>query len=158
MRGLAYTALAAGQDISDRITQLYAPPGAWSHGQLWGADTVEVPASDTTFTPLVTPITSPNPLAGGVRGGGKADWYALTIRGAAEVRAVLDLLRSGVDGEVAESPISSASAGTMPAGTLIFPSDPTTVAALASAGLGRRGLLRATGHVDLTRRRRSRSW
>ena len=50
MRGFAYTALAAGQDISDRITTLYAPPGAWSHGQLWGADTIEVPAS-ATFAP-----------------------------------------------------------------------------------------------------------
>ena len=43
LRGLAYTTLSAGQDISDRITQLYAPPGAWSHGLLWGADVFEIP-------------------------------------------------------------------------------------------------------------------
>ncbi len=135
LRGLAYTTLAAGQDVSDRITQLYAPPGAWSHGLLWGADTVEIPSSDTTFDPKVIPIAAPNPLAGGVRGGGSADWYALTIRGASEVRAVLDLLRAGVDGKIAETSFTSASAGTMPAGSVIFPNDPATVTALTNAGL-----------------------
>ena len=136
LRGLAYTTLAAGQDVSARITQLYAPPGAWSHGLLWGADTVEIPASDTAFNPQVNPIAAPNPLAGGVHGGGKADWYALTIRGASEVRAVLDLLRAGVDGEIAETSFPSASAGAMPAGSLIFPNDSATVTALTNAGLG----------------------
>ncbi len=63
MRGFAYTSLAAGQDISERITQLYAPPGAWSHGQLWGADTIEVPAS-ATFAPSVEPITVAEPAGG----------------------------------------------------------------------------------------------
>ena len=60
LRGFAYTALAAGQDISDRITQLYAPPGAWSHGQLWGADTFEVPAG-AGFAPPVQPIAHGDP-------------------------------------------------------------------------------------------------
>ena len=41
--GLAYTALGAGQDISAKIAILYAPPGAWSHGFLWGADVLEIP-------------------------------------------------------------------------------------------------------------------
>ncbi|MCI0633480.1 MAG: hypothetical protein L0206_06115 [Actinobacteria bacterium] len=134
LRGLAYTALSAGQDISTRITQLYAPPGAWSHGQLWGADTIEVPAADT-FAPKVEPITSLNPLIGGVRGGGNANWYALAIKGAAEVRAVLDLLRAGIDGEVAEASFQSASAGAMPAGSVLFAKTDANVAALASAGL-----------------------
>jgi Zinc carboxypeptidase len=133
-RGLAYTALAAGQDISNRITQLYAPPGAWSHGQLWGADTIEVPVS-ATFAPKVEPITSVNPLIGGLRGGGPAAWYAITLRGAAEIRAVLDLLRAGVDGEVAETSFESTSAGTMPAGSLLFENTPANASALASAGL-----------------------
>ena len=119
MRGFAYTSLAAGQDISDRITQLYAPPGAWSHGQLWGADTIEVPAS-ATFAPKTEPITDLNPQVGGLRGGGKVDWYALAIRGNAETRAVLDLLRDGVDGEIAEAAFTSASAGQMPAGSVLF--------------------------------------
>jgi hypothetical protein len=133
-RGFAYTALAAGQDISDRISQLYAPPGAWSHGSLWGADVVEIPAGDTSFNPTTVPAGGVNELQGGVRGGGPADWYALTVRGAAELRAVLDVLRSGVDGEVAEASFTSLSAGAMPAGSLIFPGDAATVVALEAAG------------------------
>ena len=132
-RGLAYTALAVGQDISERISQLYAPPGAWSHGSLWGADVLEIPAGDTSFNPTTVPVTQVNSLLGGVRDG-PADWYAVTIRGTAELRAVLDLLRSGIDGELAEAGFSSASAGAMSAGSLIFPNDPATVAALAAAG------------------------
>ena len=100
-----------GQDISDRISQLYAPPGAWSHGSLWGADVVEIPAGDASFNPATTPVADVNELQGGVRDGGPADWYALTIKGTAELRAVLDVLRSGVDGEVAEAAFTSVSAG-----------------------------------------------
>jgi Zinc carboxypeptidase len=133
-RGLAYTALAVGQDISDRISQLYAPPGAWSHGSLWGADVVEIPLGDTSFNPSTVPVDEVNQLQGGVRADGPADWYALTVKGAAELRAVLDLLRSGVDGEVAEVPFASASAGPMPAGSLVFSADPATVVALEAAG------------------------
>ncbi len=131
LRGFAYTTLSAGQDISDRITQLYAPPGAWSHGLLWGADVLEVPA-DPAFDPSTTPITQPNALAGGVVAG-EADAYAITLRGVSEVRAVLGLLRSGVDGEVAEEPFTSASAGEMPAGSILF--DVADAGALGPAGL-----------------------
>jgi Zinc carboxypeptidase len=133
-RGFAYTALAAGQDISDRISQLYAPPGAWSHGSLWGADVIEIPAGDASFNPATTPVVDVNELQGGVRGGGPADWYALTVRGAAELRAVLDVLRGGVDGQVAEASFTSVSAGSMPAGSVIFPDDAATVVALEAAG------------------------
>jgi len=133
LRGLAYTTLSAGQDISDRITRLYAPPGAWSHGLLWGADVFEVPV-DPAFAPSTTPITEPNALAGGVVAGASAgDSYAITLRGVGEVRAVLGLLRSDVDGVVAEEPFTSASAGEMPAGSLLF--DATDAAALGAAGL-----------------------
>jgi Zinc carboxypeptidase len=132
-RGYAYTALAAGQDISDRISQLYAPPGAWSHGSLWGADVIEIPAGDASFNPATTPVVSLNALQGGVRSG-PADWYALTVKGTAELRAVLNVLRSGVDGQVAEAAFTSASAGSMPAGTMIFPDDAATVVALEAAG------------------------
>ena len=132
-RGFAYTALAAGQDISDRISQLYAPPGAWSHGLLWGADVLEVPVDDESFNPSTVPVGAANPLQGGVRSG-PADWYAVTLRGTAEVRAILDLLRSGIDGEVAEAAFRSASAGSMPAGSLIFEDDAATVAALNATG------------------------
>ena len=133
LRGFAYTALAAGQDISDRISQLYAPPGAWSHGLLWGADVLEVPADDATFAPSTVPVQGVNPLQGGVRAGA-ADWYAATIRGTRELRAVLDLLRSGIEGEIAEAAFTSASAGPMPAGSVIFGTDAATVAALNTAG------------------------
>src|ERR671919_200610 len=97
-RGLAYTTLAAGQDISDRITQLYAPPGAWAHGSLWGADVVEIP-DGAGFSPNTDPIDAVNPLQGGVRDA-TAPWQAVTIQGTAEARGVLDLLRDGIDGEV----------------------------------------------------------
>ena len=141
-RGFAYTALAAGQDISDRISQLYAPPGAWSHGLLWGADVLEVPAGDASFAPSTVPVQQVNALQGGVRPG-PADWYAATLRGTGEVKAVLDLLRSGIDGEVAEAAFTSASAGAMPAGAVIFPADAATVAALNAAG--------ATAGIDFER-------
>jgi Zinc carboxypeptidase len=133
LRGLALTALDPGQDISDRITQLYAPPGAWSHGQLWGADTLEISAADSGFHPPTTPTTSTNPLSGGVVAG-PADWYSVTLHSLTEVRAILQLLRDGVDGEVAEASFNSFSGGTMPAGSLIFPNDTATVTALTSAG------------------------
>ena len=51
LRGLASPHSAAGIDYSPRINQLYAPPGGWSHGLMWGADTVEVP-NGATFAPL----------------------------------------------------------------------------------------------------------
>jgi hypothetical protein len=130
LRGLAYTTLSAGQDISERITQLYAPPGAWSHGLLWGADVFEVP--DPAFAPSTTPITEPTTLAGGVAAG-EADSYAIALRGVGEVRAVLDLLRSDVDGEMAEESFTSVSAGEMPAGSLLFDADDAV--ALEAAGL-----------------------
>jgi hypothetical protein len=132
-RGFAYTALTAGQDISERISQLYAPPGAWSHGSLWGADVVEIPAADASFNPTTTPVVDVNELQGGVRSG-PADWYTLAVRGTAELRAVLDVLRSGADGEVSEATFTSVSAGSMPAGSVIFPDDAATVVTLEAAG------------------------
>jgi hypothetical protein len=121
-RGLALTVLGAGQDISDRIERLYAPPGAWSRGLIWGADVVEIPRGDASFDPRTEPVRSTNRLRGGVRGGGRADWYAVTLKGPSEVRAVLDLLRDGVDAAVAEG------------GSLVFPDDPGTRTALRRAG------------------------
>jgi hypothetical protein len=132
LRGIALTTLSAGQDVSDRISQLYAPPGAWSHGELWGADVVEIPRGDATFSPATVPVSSVNALQGGLRPGDGADWFAVTLQGTAEVRAVLDLLRDGVHGEVAEQPFTSTTGGSMPAGSLIF--DATAAAALQAAG------------------------
>ena len=140
-RGLAYTALTAGQDISERISQLYAPPGAWSHGLALGRGCRRDPARRRAFKPATTPVRR-NELQGGVRRR-PADWYALTLKGTAELRAVLDLLRSGVDGEVAEAAFTSATAGLMPAGSLIFPDEAATVAALEAAGRAAGIVLRA---------------
>ena len=136
LRGLALTSLSAGQDISTRITQLYAPPGAWSHGLLWGADVVEIPRGDATFDPATTVIEGPNELVGGVRGGASvpADWYSVTLRGVSEVRTVYGLLRAGVKGEVAEEAFATTTGGSMAAGSLVFANDPATVAALDAAG------------------------
>ena len=52
-RGLAETALGIGVDVSSRIGILYAPPAAWSHGYLWGADTLQVP-NGVPFTAKTT--------------------------------------------------------------------------------------------------------
>jgi hypothetical protein len=132
LRGIALTALSTGQDVSTRISQLYAPPGAWSHGDLWGADAVEVSRGDATFAPTTVPILEVNPLQGGLRPGGAADWFAVTPQGTAEVRAILDLLRNNVDGEVAEQSFTSTTGGTMPAGSLIF--DASAASSLQAAG------------------------
>ena len=131
LRGIALTALSVGQDVSDRITQP-TPRPAWSHGSLWGADVLEVPRGDAPFNPATVPITTVNALQGGVRNGEPADWYTVTLQGTAEVRAVLDLLRNGVDGEIAEESFANATGGQMPAGSLIFDAD--TAAAPAAAG------------------------
>lgn len=133
MRGLALTALSAGQDFSVRINQLYAPPGGWSHGLMWGADTVEVPRDDASFTPATEVITAVSALTGGVAAG-PADWYSVTPKGVRELQVIYDLLRDGVYGEIAEAPFVSTSGGPMPAGSLIFANDPVIVAALDAAG------------------------
>ena len=133
MRGLALTALSAGQDFSVRINQLYAPPGAWSHGLMWGADTVEVPRGDASFTPATEVVTDVNALVGGVADG-PADWYSVTPKGVRELQVIYDLLRDGIYGEIAEAPFVSTSGGPTPAGSLIFANDPVIVAALDAAG------------------------
>ena len=64
-RGLAETALGIGVDVSSRIGILYAPPAAWSHGYLWGADVLQVP-NGVPFTAKATqPIADPTVLGGG---------------------------------------------------------------------------------------------
>ena len=67
-RGLADTALSVGVDISSRIQRLYAPPAAWSHGYLWGADTVTIP-DGAKFSPKTDEIRRPNRLKGSVPSG-----------------------------------------------------------------------------------------
>ena len=136
LRGLAWNAIDAGTDIESKITLLYASPAAWSHGFLWGADTVEIPRDDATFTPSTNLIQATNSLDGGVRGGvdAPADFYSVTLKGVHEDKAVLALLANGVNGYIAEEPFTSTTGGATPAGTLIFPADGKTAAALDAAG------------------------
>ena len=66
-RGLAETALGIGVDVSSRIGILYAPPAAWSHGYLWGADVLQVP-NGVPFTAKTTqPIAKPTVPGGSPR-------------------------------------------------------------------------------------------
>ena len=96
LRGLGLGRSAAGTDIEGKISILYAPPAAWSHGLCWGADTVEVPRGDATFAPKTLPVSAPNALAGGVRGGvsAPADWYSVTLKGVHQDQAILGVLRA----------------------------------------------------------------
>jgi Zinc carboxypeptidase len=136
LRGIAWNALAAGTDIESKITILYASPAAWSHGLLWGADTVEVPRGDTTFAPKTALVMAPNALTGGISGGIKAaaSWYAVTLKGVHEDQAILGVLRKGIDGGMAQASFASTTGGTMPAGSLVFAANASTASALDAAG------------------------
>jgi Zinc carboxypeptidase len=129
-RGLADTALSIGVDVSDRIGRLYAPPGAWSHGYLWGADVVTIPEG-SGFGPQTKPISRPRPLAGGVDAGA-ADAYALEIDSPTAVRALNRLVGDGASAELALESFTSANGETLAAGSVIFPA--SEVSALDAAG------------------------
>ena len=113
-RGLLDTAMSLGVDISERIGVLYAPPAAWSHGYLWGADVVTIP-DGAAFAPNTKRISKPNRLDGGVEHGWPATAYTLEIDSPAAVRAANELIRGGVETWVATEPFSAG-----PAGTLLF--------------------------------------
>lgn len=129
LRGLAMTTLGAGQDISDRIERLYAPPGAWSKGLLGGADVVEIPR-DAGFTPSTATVRSPNHLASGTKVG-SADWYSVVLRGQSEIRAAFEMIgENDIDVELATESFSDAEGTERPAGSLVFGADTRTVRAL----------------------------
>ena len=86
-RGLADTALSLGVDVSSRIGILYAPPAAWSHGYLWGANVVTIPR-DAPFSPQTNEVTKPNNLGGGGLDPGPADRYALKLDSPTAVRTL----------------------------------------------------------------------
>ena len=125
-RGLADTALSLGVDISSRIQRLYAPPAAWSHGYLWGADTVTIP-DGARFSPRVDRIHRPNRLKGSVPGG-KASGYTLQIDSPTAVRALNSIVRAGADASLATAAFSGG-----PAGTAVFGADRATKRALEDA-------------------------
>ena len=117
-RGLAETSLGIGVDVSSRIGILYAPPAAWSHGYLWGADVLQVP-NGVPFTAKTTqPIAKPVVLGGGVESGA-ADYYALEIDSATAVRTLNALLKGGLTAKLATAPFTSGGAS-FPAGTVLF--------------------------------------
>ena len=133
LRGLAFTALGPGLDYSFRINQLYAPPGGWSHGLMWGADTVEVPNGGRRSRLRRAHHVGQRAQRRRRRRGGGLVRGQLERRPRAN-RTILDLLRDGVYGEIAEAAFVNADGGPMPAGSIIFPNDPNTVAALDAAG------------------------
>ncbi|HSC93153.1 MAG TPA: hypothetical protein VLB86_15990, partial [Gaiellaceae bacterium] len=131
-RGLANTALSVGDDVSNSISQLYAPPAAWSHGYLWGADIVTIPRS-AAFAPQTNRILSPSHLPGGVEPG-KADAYALELDSATAVRTLNALLGRGIAAQVALAPSTGPDGDALPAGSVYFAADPATKDALDAAG------------------------
>jgi hypothetical protein len=132
-RGLADTALSIGVDVSPRISILYAPPAAWSHGFLWGADILSVP-NGTAFTARTSgPIKKTEPVGGGVDHG-TAEYYALRMNSATAVRAVDSLLDGGLTAKLALAPFTRLDGRTFPAGTVLFAASPETKQALGEAG------------------------
>jgi hypothetical protein len=132
LRGLADTALSIGVDVSDRISILYAPPAAWSHGYLWGADIAVIPneASFTATTKRISKTTTPD---GGVEPG-RAEAYALEIDSPTAVRTLNALVGGGLTAELALEAFPARTGGTLPAGTVLFAADHATRVKLATAG------------------------
>ena len=125
-RGLLDTALSLGVDISSRIQRLYAPPAAWSHGYLWGADTVTIP-DNARFSARTERIKRPNRLKGSLPDG-KVKGYTLQVDSPTAVRALNDLVRRGADASIAVEAFSGG-----PAGTAVFGTDRDTKKALERA-------------------------
>jgi hypothetical protein len=126
-RGLADTALSIGVDISPRIQRLYAPPAAWSHGYLWGADTVTIP-DGARFSPRTDGVRRPNPLRGGVASG-SGTAYTLRIDSPTAVRALNAVVARGAKASLALAPF-----GGGPAGTAVFGTDAASRTILQQVG------------------------
>ena len=116
LRGLANTMLDVGDDISDRVAELYAPPGSWSNGFLWGADVVTI-GRGRSFSPATRPIDETDEVEGGVRPG-RSDWYALEVDSRTAVRTVNQLVADGVTARL--PPRSRRRQGDLPAGSVLF--------------------------------------
>jgi hypothetical protein len=117
LRALGNTMLDVGDDISERVTQLYAPPGAWSNGFLWGADVVTI-GRDRRFTPNTRPVDETDAVEGGVRSG-RSDWLALEVDSRTAVRVANELIGDGVPARLALEPFETRD-GDMPAGSILF--------------------------------------
>jgi hypothetical protein len=135
LRGLADTALGPGVNVSSRISILYAPPGAWSHGYLWGADTVSIPDA-ATFAPKTKPTDSASNTPGGVVAATNAIRFALALDSPTAVRTLNGLLADGVTAELATVPFTNALGEQMPAGTVLLPASAQNALAGAGAASG----------------------
>jgi Zinc carboxypeptidase len=118
-RGLVDTALGIGQDVSSRISILYAPPAAWSHGYLWGADVITVP-DGTHFNPRTGKLRGLADLGGGIVAGANAVAYALELDSPTAVRTANRLIRDGVGAQLATAAFTTADGVLAPAGSVIF--------------------------------------
>jgi hypothetical protein len=132
-RGLAETALSIGVDVSEEISRLYAPPGAWSHGYLWGADVVTIPR-EAAFAPLTSGVNKPNHLLVGGVEPGTADRYALRLDSPTAVRGLNRLVGNGVAAQFALDSFSGAGGATLPAGSAIFRANTATKTRLDRVG------------------------
>ena len=117
LRALGNTMLDVGDDISDRVTELYAPPGAWSNGFLWGADVVTI-GRNSRFSPNTRAVEETDPVEGGVRSG-RSDWLALEVDSRTAVRTANELIGDGVPARLALEPFETRS-GDLPAGSILF--------------------------------------
>ena len=120
LRALGNTMLDVGDDISHRVTQLYAPPGAWSNGFLWGADVVRIERG-RHFSPSTSSVKRTDRVDGGVKSG-HADWYALEVDSRTAVKTINELVGSGVEARLATEPFETRY-GEMPAGSVLFSED-----------------------------------
>jgi len=120
LRALGNTMLDVGDDISDRVTQLYAPPGAWSNGFLWGADVVRIERG-LRFSPSTSSVKRTDRVDGGL-GSGHADWYALEVDSRTAVRTVNELVADGARAQLATEAFETRH-GEMPAGSVLFSED-----------------------------------
>ncbi len=150
LRGLAYTALSYGTDISNLISDLYATPAAWSHGQLWGADVLEVPRADMgTFTPPVGPALSAPKKAGKPIKKGPGKFMALKMDGAGAVRTANAILNQGIPGLVAESTFVASNGKTQPTGSVLFKATSADTKAIRQAAKTYNVLYTRTKKADL---------
>jgi Zinc carboxypeptidase len=117
LRALGNTMLDVGDDISDRVTQLYAPPGAWSNGFLWGADVVRI-ERNRRFTPNTRAVDETDEVEGGVRSG-RSDWLALEVDSRTAVRTANELVGDGIPARLALEPFETRE-GDLPAGSILF--------------------------------------
>lgn len=148
-RGLAETSLGIGVDVSSRIGILYAPPAAWSHGYLWGADVIQVPHGVSFTAPTTAPIAKPTKFDGGVESG-DAEYYALALNSATSVRTLNSLLGSGLKAKLALAQFTTPGGRVFAAGTVLFPFDPATKKTLGDAGREAGLLLRRVHDTTLS--------